>query len=163
MKFLCALFALAMLLGGCSTSSSESLNHKLSGINISLEKPERLPDKLSFQLRNELKEQLPTRDGAHPLSLSIKYSTEKQALQTQQDATYNRVRSSLTLSYVLSDDAGKQKATGKVTAYDSFSLSTSTYSDFVSEQETYHRLAQSAVSKLRMNLLQDLQRLETNP
>lgn len=147
---------------GCASISHNSIEDANYSFSISVIKDQRLPDKLTFTLNQQLADLFNSSEDprAAKYSLSVSYQTTKQALQTQQDATYSRVRAGLILNYKLSDLGGKIINSGKVEAYDSFSLSTSTYSDFISEHETYNRLAELATNKLKIRVYQDLYKFE---
>jgi hypothetical protein len=143
------------LLTACANNISCECNSKLDQIKLGKISGKRLPRKFDYEFLQVLKNNF-LQSGA-TYTLNVRYNFLKVRMQTQQDSSYNRLQAGLELHYeLLETNTNKVVSNGLVRTYDSFSLSESPYSDFISEEETFNRLSEFASERLRYRILADL-------
>ena len=157
MKRLLAI-ATALLLGACGFhplygGMNGGMSATLSSIYV-----EPLPDRLGYELRNTMIDLLDgpgTASGAsYRLKLALSENTQGIALQN--DATITRYNDTLTVTYELTDMAGRVVTKGTETGLSAYNVlpssSSANYGTLAAQQDADKRAAQDIAERIRLDL-----------
>ena len=112
----------------------------------------------TFFLNNEIERILDTKgDKAPKYLLKVDYDVNIDDYLTQSGSVTSMKKVRVTLNYTITESGGKKVvASGKLMDFDSFSITTSPYSDFVVEEDLKIKILLSLVQELRLQLLSKL-------
>lgn len=119
---------------------------------------EPLPDRLGYELRNQLIDLLDgegsPQGAAYRLKLDLTQTTQGIALQN--DATITRYNDTLKVDYTLTDRTGKTVASGTETALSAYNVLPSgpqaNYGTLAGQQDADKRAAQDIAERIRLDL-----------
>ncbi|HEY7945113.1 MAG TPA: LPS assembly lipoprotein LptE [Casimicrobiaceae bacterium] len=148
----------ALVLSGCGFhplygGANGAMSATLSTIYV-----EPVPDRLGYELRNQLIDLLDgpgTATGAtYRLTLALSETTQGIALQN--DATITRYNDTLKVSYTLTDRAGKTVTSGTETGLSAYNVLPSgpqaNYGTLAAQQDAEKRAAQDIAERIRLDL-----------
>ena len=109
----------------------------------------------TFFLNNKLDRLFKGNNQREPkFSIKIEYDVDKDDYLIQDYKVANRKKIQVTLSYKVTEYKGhKILASGKLTDFDSFAITESSYSDYVTEEELIIRILLSLIQELRLQIL----------
>ena len=143
--------ALCFALAACGFRPmyGRSLGPALSSIYV-----EPIAEREGYELRNSLIDALQS-DGdkagkAYRLKITLNESSQGIALQN--DATITRYNDTLTVSYVLADNQGKELTHGSLTGLSSYNVATAPYATQSARRDADTRALQDIAQRLRLDL-----------
>jgi LPS-assembly lipoprotein len=150
--------AIASLLGACGfhplySGMNGGMSQTLSSIYV-----EPIPDRIGYELRNTMIDLLDgpgTASGAsYRLKLALSENTQGIALQN--DATITRYNDTLTVTYELTDMAGRVVTKGTETGLSAYNVlpssSSANYGTLAAQQDADKRAAQDIAERIRLDL-----------
>jgi hypothetical protein len=130
----------------------EFLNHiKIGSISTGS-----LPQKLDHVLKIEFEKEF---GDVHSVVdpkyiLDIKITKGKTSFGSKSDSTTTRMLIVFTMNFTLKDiQTSRVLFSDEVLSYDSFQITDSPYSTFISEEENFNRIAQTSVNEMKIRLL----------
>lgn len=127
--------------------------HQIKIGSISIGKfPHKLDHILKIALENELNPYATAGDAKY--SLDIKITKANTSFGTKSDLSSTRMLINFTINFTLKDrQTSKILFTDEVLSYDSFQITDSPYSTFISEEENLNRIAKASVNEIKTRLL----------
>jgi LPS-assembly lipoprotein len=119
---------------------------------------EPVPDKLGYELRNKLIDLLdgPGTPAGAQYRLKLSLTTMTQGIALQNDATITRYNDTLTVTYVLTDIAGKAVTQGTETGLSAYNVLPSgpsaNYGTLAGQQDADRRAAEDIAERIRLDL-----------
>jgi LPS-assembly lipoprotein len=146
------LAALLPLLAGCAFHplyGDTHLQPQLSSIFV-----EPVAERDGYELRNSLINLLASNGQSSGKSYHLKLilNESNQGVALQNDATITRYNDTLTVSYVLTDAAGKEITHGTQSSLASYNTVTSPYATLAGQQDADKRAAQEIAERIRLDL-----------
>ena len=132
--------------------NAEFLNQIIIG-SISIGQfPHKLDHILKIELENELNPYANPKDIKYVLD--IKITKGNTSFGAKSDTSSTRMLITFTVNFVLKDlRTSKILFTDEVLSYDSFQITESPYSTFISEEENLNRIAKASVNEIKIRLL----------
>jgi hypothetical protein len=157
MKFI-RFFIVLLILSGCGFKPLYYGNYKsdiLSDFYCERITNDQKNPRATFFLNNKLERLFKENDQKEPKFLiKIEYEVDKNDYLIQDNSIANRKKIQVTLSYKVTEYKGhKILASGKLTDFDSFAITESSYSDYVTEEELIIRILLSLIQELRLQIL----------
>ena len=145
-------------LGGCGFHPlyggvNSAMQATLSTIYV-----EPVPDKIGYELRNKLIDLLdgPGTPAGAQYRLSLTLTTTTQGIALQNDATITRYNDTLTVTYVLTDMAGKVVTQGTETGLSAYNVlpsgANANYGTLAAQQDADRRAAEDIAERIRLDL-----------
>ena len=114
--------------------------------------PQKLDHILKIELENELNPYAKAKDSKYLLDIII--TRANTSFGTKSDSSSTRMLITFTLHFSLKDlQTSKTLYTDTVLSYDSFQITESPYSTFISEEENMNRIAKASVNEIKIRLL----------
>ena len=153
-----AAIAIGLLLGGCGFHPlygglNEGMSATLSSIYV-----EPMPERLGYELRNTMIDLLdgPGTPSGAAYRLKLALSENTQGIALQNDATITRYNDTLTVSYELTDMAGRVVTKGTETGLSAYNVlpssSNANYGTLAAQQDADKRAAQDIAERIRLDL-----------
>jgi len=152
------LMAVGLLLGGCGFHPlygglNEGMSASLASIYV-----EPVPERLGYELRNTMIDLLdgPGTPAGASYRLKLALSESTQGIALQNDATITRYNDTLTVSYELTDMAGRVVTKGTETGLSAYNVLPSSpnanYGSLAAQQDADKRAAQDIAERIRLDL-----------
>ncbi len=153
-----ASFAVAVLLGACGfhplySGLNGGMSDTLSSIYV-----EPIPDRVGYELRNTMIDLLdgPGTSSGASYRLKLALSENTQGIALQNDATITRYNDTLTVTYELTDMAGRVVTKGTETGLSAYNVlpssSNANYGTLAAQQDADKRAAQDIAERIRLDL-----------
>ena len=144
--------ALLPLLAGCGFHplyGDAKLQPQLASIYV-----EPVAERDGYELRNTLINLLASngQSGGKTYRLKLTLNETNQGVALQNDATITRYNDTLTVGYVLTDDAGKEVTRGTQSSLASYNTVNSPYATLAGQQDADKRAAQEIAERIRLDL-----------
>jgi LPS-assembly lipoprotein len=144
--------ALLPLLAGCGFHplyGDAKLQPQLASIFV-----EPVAERDGYELRNTLINLLASNgsSGGKLYRLKLTLNETNQGVALQNDATITRYNDTLTVGYVLTDDAGKEVTRGTQSSLASYNTVNSPYATLAGQQDADKRAAQEIAERIRLDL-----------
>jgi LPS-assembly lipoprotein len=147
-----------LLLGGCGFHPlygglNEGMSASLASIYV-----EPVPERLGYELRNTMIDLLdgPGTPAGASYRLKLALSESTQGIALQNDATITRYNDTLTVSYELTDMAGRVVTKGTETGLSAYNVLPSSpnanYGSLAAQQDADKRAAQDIAERIRLDL-----------
>jgi LPS-assembly lipoprotein len=147
-----AIFVLCLALAGCGFHplyGDARLSPRMAAIYV-----EPVAEATGYELRNSVIDLLgsngETAGKAYRLTLTVSDSSQGVALQN--DATITRYNDTLTVSYVLADNQGKELTHGTLTGLSSYNVATAPYATQSARRDADTRALQDIAQRLSLDL-----------
>ena len=149
---------IAVLLGGCGFhplygGMNGEMNATLSSIYV-----EPVPDRIGYELRNTMIDLLDGPGSASGASYRLRLTLNEttQGIALQNDATITRYNDRLTVTYELTDAAGKAMTNGTETGLSASNVlpssASANYGTLAAQQDADKRAAQDIAERIRLDL-----------
>ncbi len=150
--------AIASLLGACGfhplyAGLNGGMDATLSSIYV-----EPIPDRVGYELRNTMIDLLdgPGTSSGASYRLKLALSENTQGIALQNDATITRYNDTLTVTYELTDMAGRVVTKGTETGLSAYNVlpssSNANYGTLAAQQDADKRAAQDIAERIRLDL-----------
>ena len=153
-----AIIAIGLALGGCGFhplygGMNGEMNATLSSIYV-----EPVPDRIGYELRSTMIDLLdgPGSAGGASYRLRLTLNETTQGIALQNDATITRYNDRLTVTYELTDPAGKVMTNGTETGLSAYNVlpssASANYGTLAAQQDADKRAAQDIAERIRLDL-----------
>jgi LPS-assembly lipoprotein len=153
-----ATIAIVLALGGCGFhplygGMNGEMKETLSSIYV-----EPVPDRIGYELRNTMIDLLDGPGSASGASYRLRLTLNEttQGIALQNDATITRYNDRLTVTYELTDAAGKAMTKGTETGLSAYNVlpssASANYGTLAAQQDADKRAAQDIAERIRLDL-----------